>query len=179
VQVRDGIVGDEPVTEEMPVPKREVGIDSLRERMAGRTEEVQRQYTKVWPIPGWEDKVAVELRMLSYRETRMIYKIAEREKDEITGELYGIADQIIRATEGFHLVGEDGETEPIAGATWMDVARSMPGANLPEDLTPRQALFAVISDRTLALFFAEWEGWQRRGGRDVGEEVMRDFERTP
>lgn len=170
----------EQVTHEMEAPKRSVGIDSLRERMADRTEDVARKFTKIWPIPGWEDYVAVELRMLSYRETRLIYKRAEMEtKDEVTAELYGIADQVITATEGFHLIDDRGGFDPIEGASWMDVARSMPNANLPEDMTPRQALFALVGDRTLALWFSEFDGWQRRGGRDVGEQVMRDFGTTP
>lgn len=159
--------------------RREVGIDSLRARMAEHTESVTRRHTKVWPVPGWEDRVAVELRMLTYRETRMIYKRLERERDEITSELYGVADQIILATEGFHLVDEHGETEPINGATWMDVARSIPDANLPEDLTPRQALLAVVPDTALNWFYVEYSRWQRAGGREVGEEVMRDFKMTP
>ena len=170
------------VTREMDTVEvpREQGIDSLRARMQSRTEDAQRKYTKIWPIPGWEDRVAVELRMLSYRETRMIYKRLEKtEKDEITAELYGVADQIVMATEGFHIVTDTGTFEPITGASWIDVARSMPGANLPEDLTPRKAILAVVGDRTLALFFAEFEAWLRAGGREVGDEVMRDFGTTP
>lgn len=161
----------ETVAEEQPAP------GSLAARMARRGEQLQNQRTEMFEVPGWEDILAVELRMLGYEESRKIGRRLSKVRDVAMQELYSFADQIIAATEGFFEV-VDGQRRPV-DRTWMQLAREGVARPLPEDLTPRQAIIALLGDRRVAYLFNSWEEWMQGERPEVDEEVMRDFGRTP
>lgn len=168
----------EQITREMePVADEPVnGAGSLAARMKRRGRELESQRTEVFEIPGWEEILAVELRLLGYDESRRIGRRLDKLRNEDMQELYSYADQIVAATEGFYEV--DGDRRTRIDKTWMDLARAAATVKLPEDLTPRQAIISLLGDRRVFYLFSDFEQWMRGERREVDEEVVRDFGTT-
>lgn len=163
----------EQVTQEMDT---EPTGGSLAARMKRRGKELENQRTEVFEIPGWEEILAVELRMLGYEESRKIGRRLSKIRNESLQELYSYVDQIVAATEGFYEV--DGDRRTPVDKTWMDLARAGAPHKLPEDLTPRMAVISLVGDRRVAYLFNDWEEWMRGERPEVDEEVVRDFRTT-
>lgn len=148
---------------------------SLAARMQARAEELQKQKTEVFTLPGWRDMLAVELKPLGFTAIDRINRRNERERNETTRKLYNMADQIIAATMGFFEVNKD-DREPIED-TWISLANRLPDA--PDGLTPRQALlFLLGGDKFVHVLFLEWQAWALELQDEVDEEVEGDFDQT-
>lgn len=158
---------------------------SLEARMARRRDEVESNVTEKFPLPGkFSDIIAVELRMLEWKTLQAIANKHRKMREESTRLLYVACDQLIRATEGFYEMVADDEAEdgvryrPIAGETYERCARRGV-ADLPEDLTARQALLALVRpDSLVMIWWQEWQEWMRDRRPETDEEVMRDFSTT-
>jgi hypothetical protein len=165
---------EDQVTQEMDTVDTAGG--SLAARMKRRGKELESQRTEVFEIPGWEEILAVELRVLGYEESRKIGRRLSKLRNESLQELYSYADQIVAATEGFYEV--DGDRRTPVDKTWMDLARAASPNKLPEDLTPRMAVISLVGDRRVAYLFSDYEEWMRGERQGVDEEVVRDFGTT-
>jgi len=148
--------------------------NSLAGRMASRSEELAKNTTEVFPLPGWEDILGVELRVLSYTTIRKIGQRNNKVRDEVTSELYNLTDQIAAATEGF--VEIEGEKQTPIDETWVSLANKLPDA--PDSLTLRQAVLFVVGDKRIHFLAADWMEWARTSSHDVDKEVGSDFGTT-
>jgi hypothetical protein len=148
---------------------------SLAARMQRRRQAVEGQVTEKFPVPGWDDMVVVELKPLSWPAMRKIGERHARIRDQAMQELYTFCDHLIYATVAFHeVVGEN--TRPTSH-TWISLAQA--GVqNLPEDVTNRKAMLALIRDQLVPELWNDWREWQKHIGQDTEEEVAADFVTT-
>lgn len=161
--------------EELEEP--ESASPSLANRMAKRQQELARQATRRFPVPGWEDVLEVELQPVGTKRSVQIAQRAQRARDDGTRQLYMTADMLLQATVGFWELPENGgRSKRLDGEDWVSLARRLDGC--PDNPTPRQALFFLIPDERLLPWYAEWEQWMVSSSRDVDGETMRDFDRT-
>jgi hypothetical protein len=120
-----------------------VGTQGLAARMKLRREQLQKQHSKVFDIPGWEGILAVELEVMDYQTSRKISRRHEKQRDPAIQELYTAAEQLIQATVRFHEVdAQTGKLKDTDGTwkTFAQLAAQGTGDRLPEDLSSRQAL---------------------------------------
>jgi hypothetical protein len=155
-------------------------IDSLEARMAQRAKQIEEQTSDIFPVPLWEDMLAVELRFVGW--TTGLRKIVERHKkvrDPAVNELYIAADQVLLATEGFYMVSEGpkGEVRTKANTTWVQLARAT-GKKLPDNLSARQAMVALMGDTNVLFLWNTWQDWMRSERGTLEEEVVQDFSTT-
>jgi hypothetical protein len=148
---------------------------SLAERMAHRAGELEQTVSAIFPIPTWEEVLAVELRLVGWESLRRVAQKHERQRVDAIKELYVAADQILVATEGFFEIAESQRTR--IESTWQELAR-LTGRKLPEDLTPRRALISLVGDTNVAILWADWQQWMTTRRPDVDEEVGKDFGTT-
>jgi hypothetical protein len=147
--------------------------------MAQRAKQLEHQNTEVFPVPGWEDLIGVELRSLGVREHIAIEeRNAKITRDDGVRIVHTIADKLLRATTGFHQRTDDG-WQPLEGDTWQSLARSAFGAAVPEDASPRVALLKLVGEQRIRYLISEWEEWAASVRSSVDEDVARDFEMTP
>ncbi|CAB4197431.1 hypothetical protein UFOVP1313_12 [uncultured Caudovirales phage] len=163
--------GDERISEPVVAAP---SAGSLAGRMASRQEELARNSTEVFPLPGWEDMLGVELRVLSYSTIRKIGQRNEKVRDEVQQELNNIVDQLITATEGF--VEVDGEKVTPIEESWVSLANKLPHA--PDDMTARQAILFLVGDKRIHFLAADWMQWSRASAHDLDKEVGSDFDLT-
>jgi hypothetical protein len=151
---------------------------SLSSRMTARHEELARQTTGRFPVPGWDDVLEVELRAVGIRQSTKIVQRSQRVRDDGTRQLYVTADLVTQATVGFWEVPENGggKAKPLEGETWASLAARLD--DCPDSPTPRQALLFLVPEERLLFLYTQWESWMREASRDVDEETMRDFTRT-
>lgn len=169
-------------------PPREGGYDpheapteapqagSLEERMAKRRDSAQRRRSEWFGIPGWDDMLEVQLRLLSWKTMRGIGKRHATQRDESLAEVYTACDQIQAATEGFREVLPDGSHRERPDETWVTLARK--GAkNLAESPTPRQAMLALVEEdaRLMVGLYRPWQEWMEASRPEVEEELAEDF----
>lgn len=153
---------------------------SLAGRMAARRKELQEVRAEVFPFPGWESMLAVEMQVLGYEA---LSRIGERHKTvrlKWQRELYIGVDILIAATTGFYEVAPDGSRKRISDS-WIDLARTA-FPDSPEDMTTRQAFFVLLPEKeTLRIgdWLEEWKEWATVERQEVDEEVARDFGGTP
>jgi hypothetical protein len=96
-------------------------------------------------------------------------------RDEAMRDMYNLADQVVRATEGLYEM--DGPEPVLLRDSWIDLAQRLPHT---EDVdTPRKAvLFLTGGDQRLHFLAAEWGEWTKAGKPLEDEEVARDFVMT-
>jgi hypothetical protein len=158
-------------------PSSAVFESSLAARMAGRREELEQDTTRVFPLPAYDSILAIEFRMLGWQTQRNIARVLEKKvKDPALFELYVAAESLIRAFETLHEVLPSGETQPT-GYSIIEVARAS-GLKLGEDVTPRQALIALVGDTRVMTLYSDYMGWVGGQREDHDEDVMRDFAGT-
>jgi hypothetical protein len=149
---------------------------SLEERMDARAEELQKETTEVFRLPGWESILAVEMRRLGFKTIRgMQRRLEKEERNKVTRELYLMCDQILRATVALHEVLPDGTTRALRD-NWVQLAERRKDA--PRDMTPRQALLFLVNDQRIFYLVNEWGSWSKSGQEAEDQEVMEDFEQT-
>jgi hypothetical protein len=163
---------EEPTQELEPEPQD--APSSLSVRMGRRHEELSRQQTEKFPLPGWEDLLEVELRPLGMRAASKITQRNQRTRDEATRQLYVVCDLLIAATVGFHqVVGE--RSTPITD-DWETLAQRLDGC--PQNPTPRQSLLFLVGEERVLWLYQAWETWQRSASEDVDKELAEDFGKT-
>jgi hypothetical protein len=147
---------------------------SLSSRMKKRAEQRDSQQTEKFPLPGWDDMLAVELRSLGYTTIRKVISRNERVRNEAQRELYSIADQLLLATVGLYEIVDD---EFVAlSDDWVMLAKRLP--DCPDSVTPRQAILFLIGEERIAFLAEEYGRWARSVRGDLDEEVSRDFPTT-
>lgn len=149
--------------------------NSLSARMDQRAEVLEQQVSEIFPIPGYENIIEVELRALGYKRIRQIQKRNEKVRDEVVREIYSIADQVIAATIGFYEVNPNGTRSAIED-DWVSLAKRRRGC--PDAPTPRQALLFLVTDKRIHFFADDWGTWARSVRADVDEELAEDFATT-
>jgi len=150
---------------------------SLESRMRARRDEVENLVSAKFPLPRYESIIAVELRYLGYERQRQMYEINKRQTMTMR-ELYTACDQILAATLGFfELRGADDEDGTAVPYDWTSLAQGVLGSDADE-LTPRQAMIALISAEQVPTLYADWQAWMRGEQSDVDREVGRDFQAT-
>lgn len=149
---------------------------SLSSRMERRSSELASQKSDIFELPGWDDILEVELRLMGWEALRKIGIRNQKVKSVPMQELYTSVDQIVAGTERFFELDEAGNRKPIRD-TWVSLARRT-GKNLPQDLTPRQAVIALVGDTRVMTLYNAWQEWMKGERQEVDEEVVRDFERT-
>lgn len=152
--------------------------NSLQARMQARAKELQDQKTEIFDVPGFEGILSVEFRMLSFETSRKIGMDNERVRSPAMRDLYTMADQLVRATEGFYEEMPDGSRRRIQH-DWVSLAYGGLDRPLPQNLTPRQALLAVVGDRRVPVLANQWEEWQLGERRGINDAVVSDFGTTP
>jgi hypothetical protein len=160
--------------------ERPVRSGSLEARMQERQEKLAHLSTEIFPVPRWEDMLAVELRLVGWKRLNAIIDKHENVRDTGSQRLYVAVDQLVLATVGFHEVkpGVDGdELTPKEDATWVKLARAA-NPKLPDSITPRQALIALVGDTQAIFLWNEWLGWARGARPKVDDQLERDFDRT-
>lgn len=147
---------------------------SLSSRMARRQEALSQQQTEKFPLPGWEDMLAVELRTVSTKAKQAVASRNSKIRNENERQLFAAIDVIITATVAFWRVTPDGY-EPLDD-DWVSLAQRLP--HPPDGLTPRRAFLFLLPDHRLDTFFYEYHQWSESVGGDIDQEVVRDFEKT-
>jgi len=152
---------------------------SLAERLQQRSKELETTISAVFPVPTLDDILAVELRLVGWESLRRIVTKHERNQVPAIRELYVAADQIVLGTEGFFeiLDSEGPQRRRKVDHTWQDLARAT-GKNLPQEVTPRQALIALVGDTNVAILWQQWQEWMTTRRPEVNEEVGKDFGQT-
>lgn len=149
---------------------------SLAARMQERASELETTVSAIFPIPTWEEVLAVELRLVGWERLRRIASKHDRVRVDAIKELYVAADQILEGTTGFFEVNGV-QRRRIEDASWQSLAK-LTGKKLPEDLTPRKAMIALMGDTNIAIMWADWQQWMTTRRPEVDEEVAQDFGTT-
>jgi hypothetical protein len=149
--------------------------NSLANRMAKRKDQLERDTTEWFPIPGYEGLLEVEMRALGFTKIREVQKRNEKVRDEGLQELYNLADQIAQATEGFRAI-DNGQVEALPTESWRTLARRLP--DCPETPTTRQAILFLIGEKRIHFLVQDWSQWARTVRPDIEEEVVQDFGKT-
>ena len=160
--------GHSPLEQQVPVGR------SLSDRMKQRSAYLETHQTEKFPLPGFEDVLEVELRLLSFSTIQKIVERNDKIRDAATSGLYSLADQIVMATVGFYEV--NGQERSELTDDWVALASRL--ENAPEGMTPRQAVFLLVGDKALHFLVSDWVEWAKSGRREVDDEVMRDFDMT-
>lgn len=148
---------------------------SLADRLQKRSQEIEHTISAVFPVPTLDDILGVELRIVGWEALRKIVTKHERQQVPAMRELYVAADQILAGTVRFYEL-EDTRRTPV-DHTWQELARAT-GRPLPEDLTPRRALIALMGDTNVAILWQQWQEWMTTRRPEVNEEVASDFGTT-
>jgi hypothetical protein len=160
---------------ELEEPDEPKPIDSsLRSRRQHRSEELSKVTTEVFPLPGWEDLLEVELRVQGIRAATLASKHNERVRDEGTRSLYIMCDLLLRATVAFWQVTSNG-SKPVEGS-WVELAKNL--EDCPPSPTPRQAMIFLLKEHRIPWLYANWETWMRTAKVEIDEEIARDFTPT-
>lgn len=145
---------------------------ALSDRMAVRADQLEKNQTEWFPIPGYEDVLEVELRALGYKTIRATIRRNEKIRDPDVQEVVSMADQIAKATVGFREVLPGGKTRQIDD-DWVRLAKRLP--NCPDDVDTRRAVLFLVTDKRIAFLVQDWAEWARSVRKDVDEEVAADF----
>lgn len=172
MSVHDGVVGE---VDEID-PEAVEASNSLSARMERRSQELASQVSEIFEIPGWDEILEVELRLMGWEALRKIGIRNQKVKGVPMQELYTSVDQIVAGTEKFYELDDEGNRKPIKD-TWTSLARRT-GKNLPQDLTPRQAVLALVGDTRVMTLYNAWQEWMKGERSQADEELVRDFERT-
>lgn len=151
---------------------------SLASRVERRSQELQSRVSEVFPIPTWEDILAVELRLVGWEALRRIITKHERQRAEAIRELYVAVDQLLLGTVQFFEINPEDNSRQEVEQTWISLARAT-GKVLPDSLTPRQAVIALVGDTNALILWREWQEWMATRRGEVDGEVAEDFGSTP
>jgi hypothetical protein len=164
---------------EDPEPTVSVDFDgSLASRVAARAAELEQQQTEVFPVPGWADILGAEFRLIGWKEARKISKQSERIRDDATRELYVMLDLMIAGTVALHEFDEKTGNPVATNHTWTSLARAvLPGIGkaVPDPLTTRRALIALIGEPMIPPLYAMWQNWSGGSRGTVDKGVVEDF----
>lgn len=147
---------------------------SLGDRMRRRARQLEQRYTEVFPLPRFEDILGVELRAMGYEAMRKIGQRHQRVRNEALQELYIAADTVIAATESFFEFA--GNERQSITTSWQRLAVDV--KEVAGDVTPRQAIIALLGDTNVVFLFNDYQEWLRATRPDFEEEMSADFPET-
>jgi hypothetical protein len=167
---------DELDTVEIELELEPVQADgSLRARMQQRAEDLSKITTERFAVPGYDDLLEVELRIVGMRSAAKINKRNERVRDEGTKQLYLLCDLLLTATVQFWQRLSDDRSRPLTEG-WVELAQMVDGC--PDRPTPRQALIFLVKEHRVPQLAAEWETWMTSARSDADKELAEDFAPT-
>lgn len=147
---------------------------SLEDRIARRREQLSRQTTELFDVPGFEGIFKAELRAVGWKKLNTTANAHQRVHDDSEQKARIAADQIIAATVAIHsVVDDEGNTRVAEGFTWRDAARAADKKIGPE-IKMRPALIHLLGATRVVFLHAEWGEWLRSGNKQVDEELQRD-----
>jgi hypothetical protein len=173
-------VEQEPVeTTELPANEPAAPM-SLKERMARRRDELASRTTELFPVPRYDELLAVELRAIPWEDSEHFAERHQRAAKRML--LNTAADEIVSATIAFHEIKEDGTTEVITDAErWSDVCSRLLDQELPPappSTQERISLLTLCTDQGVITLNAVYRRWLGGANTGIGEEVKRDFNST-
>lgn len=168
---------EEPADDDVVQTETSAMDNGLGARMRRRATQLETQTTEVFPVPRFEDILGVEFRVMSWEALRKIGQRHQRVRNEALQELYIAADTVLAATEGFFQFGADEGQEPVEGQTWRSLAVATRDG-LTEDVSPRQALIALLGDTNVVFLWNDYQEWLRATRPEVEEELKADFPTT-
>lgn len=153
-------------------PKR----NSLAARVAERRKAISNAKARIFPVPGFEDIMGVELRPLNPNEGETIAERLDKIPDEREKLRRFASEIIIKATCRFFGISEDGEWEEDEHATWRSLFTDMEqaqGRPAPDPSIPERAcLVGVLKTQHINLLFNEYTEWAN-SGRVAGDTQAR------
>ena len=150
---------------------------SLASRIERRAKELESARSEKFPVPNWDDMLAVELRLVSWDALRKIVAKHERQRVPALQELYTAADQILAGTEAFYEIDPETNEYTQVEQNWISLAKAT-GKALPDSLTPRQAMIALVGDTNILILWKDWQDWMATRRPEVGDEAKEDFTTT-
>jgi len=170
------------MSEETQVESVEIeanGSGSLESRMRARRDEVEALVSEKFPLPRYEQMVAVELRFQGYERQRSMFERNKRQRSVALKELYTACDQILAATLGFYELASADDTEGRRTEhSWYSLAQGVLGEKFNDESTPRQAMLALIGAEQVPTLWNDWQEWMSGQRMDVDREVETDFQKT-
>lgn len=166
-----------PQVDDLREPSTTPGGPSLRERMRAQAELMASQRSSVFPVPGYQSMLAVELRALSLDFTG---RLADRHKKiqvETQKTLMTACDIILAATEKFYEVDFNGHMRELEGYTWSRFAQEVKGVD--PSISERAKLLALIGDVNVSLLIQLWDAWMSEEKQEIDRGVVEDFSSTP
>jgi hypothetical protein len=147
---------------------------SLAARAQARRAQLSAKRTVTLPVPGYQDMLSVEYRVLTYAETKRIVARNERIREEAVQDLTNYADQLIAASVTAYELPSKREL----GAGWtLSLCKEM-GVEIGEGMTTRQALFSVLDDILLFKHYMEYMEWMQGAEADIDSEQSEAFPAT-
>lgn len=150
-------------------------MSSLRDRVAARRRERERERSFVLPIPGYEDLgLCARYRPLAFEELHDLQR-RHAEDDESAGAILALrADTLARSCIELLERRQDGSYQSL-GCGWTAFGvREHLVPELPETATARDAIFAVFNGVTggqeLYWHFGRWDEEASRSAQQLGEE---------
>jgi hypothetical protein len=151
---------------------------SLAERMREQSELIASQRSTVFPVPGYQSMLAVELRALSVEATGRIGDRHKKVQQESMRTLLSGCDIILAATEKFYEISTNGHKRELdEGISWQSLAVQVRGVS-PE-LSPRACLLALLTDVNVLLLIQLWDEWMASEKQKIDEVMVEDFASTP
>jgi hypothetical protein len=167
------------VEEERPVLVEEApkSSRSLAARMNAKRKRREQQTTEIFPVPGWEEMLAVELKVVGSSTQDRIAEFHESVPNQSERLARTMADHIVHATVGFYEVDDEGERHELEPTfSWVTAAKG-PHPKLSADTQNRAALRLLVDDN-LKYLWAAWQKWMLSRGSQIDEELGRDFQAT-
>lgn len=147
---------------------------SLAERMAAKRDRKERQQTEIFPVPGWGEMLAVELRALGTKKQDRLGSQHEAHPDPNERVQLTMADHIVNATVKFYEVNAEGDRRELEPTfSWLTAAKG-PYPDMDPSTTSRSALRLLIEDH-LKWLWAAWQQWMQNRGAETDQELQRDF----
>lgn len=176
-EIPAGLPDEEPALDEPMVPAG----SSLKARMHDRQEELAKRTTELFPVPRYDEIIAVELKAIPWERSEKILERHQRQAKRMM--LNSSADELVAATVGFWEIKEDGSTEEITDVSrWSEVCEHVLEVDLPNSppaTLERVGLLTLCSDQGVMALNGQYRRWLGGANVGIGEEVGRDFSSTP
>lgn len=151
---------------------------SLADRMRYQADLMASQRSMIFPVPGYQSMLAVELRALSLEATGRIAERHKRIQVETQRTLMVGCDIILSATEKFYEIAEVGlQMRELEGYNWDRFAQEVKGAD--PNISSRAKLLTLLGDVNVTLLIRLWDEWMSSEKIEIDKEVVEDFASTP
>ena len=158
---------------------RSKGGTSLKDRMNARQSELESRTTEIFPVPRYDEVMAVELKAIAWEKTEEIVQRHSRQTNRQM--LNSAADEIVVATVAFHEIKDDAIELIEDVSRWSEVAKSFLGFDPPQApyaTRERICLLALCSDQGVMALNGPYRRWLGGANTGISGEVRRDFNST-